>query len=337
MIDEKNYSLLAHNTFGIPAACDRFLEYESIAEAQAIAHFLRGSTAPLLLLGAGSNLLLKGDFHGIVVHSAIKGIDVAPIDNDVIVRCGSGEIFDDVVDFCVTHGYHGIENLSLIPSEVGASAVQNIGAYGCEVKDVIESVEAVNLVTGEVETITGSDCGYSYRNSKFKHEWKNHYLITHVSYRLSKTFHPHLDYGNIRAALAENHILTPSAKELRQSIIAIREKKLPNPKVLGNAGSFFMNPLVDTHTFKRLITRYPDMPFYKVGETLYKIPAGWLIEQCGWKGKHLGRAGVYEKQALVLVNLGGAKGTDIIALSDAIIHDVKKKFGISIHPEVNIV
>ena len=143
MIDEKNYSLLAHNTFGIPAACDRFLEYESIAEAQAIAHFLRGSTAPLLLLGAGSNLLLKGDFHGIVVHSAIKGIDVTPIDNDVIVRCGSGEIFDDVVDFCVTHGYHGVENLSLIPGEVGASAVQNIGAYGCEVKDVIESVEAL--------------------------------------------------------------------------------------------------------------------------------------------------------------------------------------------------
>lgn len=337
MIDEKNYSLLAHNTFGIPAACDRFLEYESIAEAQAIAHFLRASTAPLLLLGAGSNLLLKGDFHGIVVHSAIKGIDVAPIDNDVIVRCGSGEIFDDVVDFCVTHGYHGVENLSLIPGEVGASAVQNIGAYGCEVKDVIESVEAVNLATGEVETITGSDCGYSYRNSKFKHEWKNHYLITHVSYRLSKTFHPHLDYGNIRAALAENHILTPSAKELRQSIIAIREKKLPNPKVLGNAGSFFMNPLVDAHTFERLITRYPAMPFYKVGETRYKIPAGWLIEQCSWKGKHLGRAGVYEKQALVLVNLGGAKGTDIIALSDAIIHDVEKKFGISIHPEVNIV
>ena len=337
MIDEKNYSLLAHNTFGIPAACDRFLEYESIAEAQAIAHFLRGSTAPLLLLGAGSNLLLKGYFHGIVVHSAIKGIDVAPIDNDVIVRCGSGEIFDDVVDFCVTHGYHGVENLSLIPGEVGASAVQNIGAYGCEVMDVIESVEAVNLTTGEVETITGSDCGYSYRNSKFKHEWKNHYLITHVSYRLSKTFHPHLDYGNIRAALAENHILTPSAKELRQSIIAIREKKLPNPKVLGNAGRFFMNPLVDAHTFERLITRYPAMPFYKVGETLYKIPAGWLIEQCGWKGKHLGRAGVYEKQALVLVNLGGAKGTDIIALSDAIIHDVEKKFGISIHPEVNIV
>ncbi|WP_315355889.1 UDP-N-acetylmuramate dehydrogenase [Segatella oulorum] len=337
MIDEKNYSLLAHNTFGIPAACDRFLEYESIAEAQAIAHFLRASTAPLLLLGAGSNLLLKGDFHGIVVHSAIKGIDVAPIDNDVIVRCGSGEIFDDVVDFCVTHGNHGVENLSLIPGEVGASAVQNIGAYGCEVKDVIESVEAVNLATGEVETITGSDCGYSYRNSKFKHEWKNYYLITHVSYRLSKTFQPDLDYGNIRAALAENHILTPSAKELRQSIIAIREKKLPNPKVLGNAGSFFMNPLVDAHTFERLITRYPVMPFYKVGETLYKIPAGWLIEQCGWKGKHLGRAGVYEKQALVLVNLGGAKGTDIIALSDAIIHDVKKKFGISIHPEVNIV
>ena len=337
MIDEKNYSLLAHNTFGIPAVCDRFLEYGSIAEAQAIAHFLRASTVPLLLLGAGSNLLLKGDFHGIVVHSAIKGIDVAPIDNDVIVRCGSGEIFDDVVDFCVTHGYHGVENLSLIPGEVGASAVQNIGAYGCEVKDVIESVEAVNLATGEVETITGSDCGYSYRNSKFKHEWKNHYLITHVSYRLSKTFHPHLDYGNIRAALAENHILTPSAKELRQSIIAIREKKLPNPKVLGNAGSFFMNPLVDAHTFERLITRYPAMPFYKVGETRYKIPAGWLIEQCGWKGKHLGRAGVYEKQALVLVNLGGAKGTDIIALSDAIIHDVEKKFGISIHPEVNIV
>jgi UDP-N-acetylmuramate dehydrogenase len=337
MVDKRNYCLLAHNTFGISARCNRFLEYESIAEAQAIAHILNISTEPLLLLGAGSNLLLKADFQGVVVHSAIKGIAATTNGDEVIVRCGSGELFDDVVSFCVKHGYHGAENLSLIPGEVGASAVQNIGAYGSEVKDIIDSLEAVNCNTGEVVTIACADCGYSYRNSKFKHEWKNHFLITHVSYRLSKIFQPHLDYGNIRLALAKNNIINPSAEELRQTIITIRREKLPDPKVLGNAGSFFMNPLVDKHFFKRLLALYPAMPFYKVEEAVYKIPAAWLIEQCGWKGKSLGPACVYEKQALVLVNLGGAKGSDIVALCNAIVNDVERKFGIVIHPEVNIV
>jgi len=330
-------NLQSFHTFAIPAHAQKILEITSIPQLKQVWDECQQENLPVLFLGQGSNVLFVEDFAGAVLINRLLGIQHEEDQYFHYLHVNGGEVWHDLVQWSIEQSIYGLENLALIPGCAGSAPIQNIGAYGCEVKDVIESVEAVNLATGEVETITGSDCGYSYRNSKFKHEWKNHYLITHVSYRLSKTFQPHLDYGNIRAALAENHILTPSAKELRQSIIAIREKKLPNPKVLGNAGSFFMNPLVEAHTFERLITRYSAMPFYKVGETLYKIPAGWLIEQCGWKGKYLGCAGVYEKQALVLVNLGGAKGTDIIALSDAIIHDVEKKFGISIHPEVNII
>ena len=356
MKDIRDYSLLAHNTFGIDAKCKRFLEYSSVEEARQLVASLTDADKPLLILGGGSNLLLTGDYEGTVVHSAIKGIDVLANENvlanetlavaakdDVLhnsefvfLRCGSGEVFDDVVAYAVEHGFHGAENLSIIPGEVGASAVQNIGAYGVEAKDIIYKVETVEIATGRVMVFDNCDCQYSYRQSRFKHEWKDKYLVTHVVYRLSKHFVPDLDYGNIRASLAAKHIDNPTAQQLRDVIIEIRNAKLPDPKVQGNAGSFFMNPIVDKAKFEELAAQYPGMPHYTIDEAHEKIPAGWMIDQCGWKGKSLGRAGVHDKQALVLVNRGGATGQEIVNLCETIRKDVKQKFGIDIHPEVNV-
>lgn len=337
MKDISNYSLLDYNTFGIDAKCRRFLEYASVEEAQHLVASLAEVDKPLLILGGGSNLLLTGNYEGTVLHSAIKGIQVIEDDADtVLLKCGSGEVFDDVVAYAVNHGYHRAENLSIIPGEVGASAVQNIGAYGVEAKDIIYKVEAVEIATGKVRVFENSDCEYSYRQSKFKHEWKDKYLVTHVTYCLSKTFIPDLDYGNIRASLAAKNILNPTAQQLRDVIIEIRNAKLPDPKVQGNAGSFFMNPIVGKEKYEELASRYPDMPHYTIDALHEKIPAGWMIDQCGWKGKSLGKAGVHDKQALVLVNRGGATGKEILHLCEAIRLDVKNKFGIDIHPEVNI-
>ncbi len=350
MKDVRNYSLLGHNTFGIDACCRRFVEYSSDEEACRLVEKLTAADRPLLILGGGSNLLLTADYHGTVLHSAIKGMEViehAALGDEeldlcsgnpdtVFLKCGSGETFDDVVAFAVEHGYYGAENLSIIPGEVGASAVQNIGAYGAEAKDIIHKVEAVEIATGKVVTFRNADCQYGYRQSKFKHEWKNKYLITHVVYRLSKVFHPELDYGNIRSALEAKGIAQPTASQLRNVIIEIRRAKLPDPELLGNAGSFFMNPIVPRSQYEELAAQYPGMPHYTIDEGHEKIPAGWMIDQCGWKGKSLGNAGVHDKQALVLVNRGGAKGSEIVHLSDTIRRDVKNKFGIDIHPEVNI-
>ncbi len=336
MKDIFNYSLLTHNTFGIDAKCKRFLEYSSVEEAQQVVASLTADDQPLLILGGGSNLLLTGDYEGTVLHSAIKGIEAKEDADSVFLTCGSGEVFDDVVAYAVEHGYHGAENLSIIPGEVGASAVQNIGAYGVEAKDIIYKVEAVEIATGKVVTFDNADCAYSYRQSKFKYEWRDKYLVTHVTYRMSKTFKPDLDYGNIRSSLEAKGIETPTAQQLRDVIIEIRNAKLPDPKVQGNAGSFFMNPIVDKVQYERLAALYPNMPHYTIDAEHEKIPAGWMIDQCGWKGKSLGRAGVHDKQALVLVNRGGAKGEDIIRLCEAIQQDVEAKFAIKIYPEVNI-
>lgn len=345
MKDLKDYSLLAHNTFGIDAKCRRFVEYASVEEAQQLVASLTEADQPLLILGGGSNLLLTGDYQGTVLHSAIMGIEVmenSSFENQedekgfVFLKCGSGEVFDDVVAYAVEHGYHGAENLSIIPGEVGASAVQNIGAYGVEAKDIIYKVEAVEIATGKVVNFDNADCQYSYRQSKFKHEWRDKYLVTHVIYRLSKTFTPDLDYGNIRASLAAKHIAEPTAQQLRDVIIEIRNAKLPDPKVEGNAGSFFMNPIVEKAKYDELAAQHPGMPHYTIDAEHEKIPAGWMIDQCGWKGKSLGRAGVHDKQALVLVNRGGATGEEIVKLCETIRKDVFEKFGIEIHPEVNV-
>ena len=334
MLDIHDYSLLRHNTFGIDAKCSRFLEYADETEALQVASIRREEEQPFLIIGGGSNLLLTRDFEGIVVHSAMKGCEV----KDTQLTCGSGMMWDEVVALSLDSELYGMENLSLIPGDVGASAVQNIGAYGVEAKDFIVRVEAVEIATGRICTFTNADCQYGYRDSRFKHEWKNKYLITHVVYRLkTDDAQPSTEYGNIRAELDRRGIQTPTAAELREVVIAIREAKLPDPKVTGNAGSFFMNPVVSREKFEALLAQYPQIPHYYIDEQHEKIPAGWMIDQCGWKGKSLGRAGVHDKQALVLVNRGGATGQEIVDLCEAIRNDVRERFGIDIHPEVNII
>lgn len=338
MKDIKNYNLLNHNTFGISGNCRRFVEFDNVDELQTCVRSITAEDKPLLIIGGGSNLLLTRDFPGLVLHSAIMGReDVKESDGKVWLRCGSGEIWDDIVAYAVEKGWHGAENLSLIPGEVGASAVQNIGAYGAEAKDLITKVEAVEVATGNVVEFSNEDCRYAYRQSRFKNEWKDHYVITYVTYCFSLDFCPDLDYGNIRHALEEQGISKPTAQQLRQTIINIREAKLPDPKVTGNAGSFFMNPVVGRDVYERLAAQYEGMPHYVVDADHIKIPAGWMIEQCGWKGASLGRAGVHDRQALVLVNRGGATGEEVVTLYKRIIEDVRAKFGIEIHPEVNVI
>ena len=334
MKDLRDYSLKGHNTFGIEARCRRFLEFENDTEAMDVAAILRQSGMPYIIIGGGSNLLLTCDYKGIVVRSGIKGYHFE--DGNRMV-CGSGESFDDMVATSIEAGYYGMENLSLIPGDVGASAVQNIGAYGVEAKDFILCVWAVEIATGKLCMLSADECEYGYRQSRFKNDWKNKYLITRVSYGLSQTFVPRLDYGNIRTELERKGIAAPTAQQLRETIIDIRNAKLPDPKVTGNAGSFFMNPIVTRRKYEDLALQYPDMPHYKVDDGHEKIPAGWMIDQCGWKGRSLGRAGVHDRQALVLVNLGGATGHEIVALCKAIQQDVKATFGIDIYPEVNII
>lgn len=337
MRDVRNYNLLAHNTFGINASCRRFVEFETAQEAASFFSSYSLGVEPLLLIGGGSNLLLTGDFPGLVLRSDIKGMTAREVDGHVLLRCGSGEVWDDVVAYSVSQGWHGAENLSLIPGDVGASAVQNIGAYGAEVKDILVEVEAIEMATGQMVTFTNADCEYAYRDSRFKHDWKNRFFITAVTYRLKKSFQPRLEYGNIRQKLAAEGIDHPTAEQLRQTIINIRNEKLPDVKVEGNAGSFFVNPVVSREKYLELEALYPGMPHYTIDEEHEKIPAGWMIEQCGWKGRTLGHAGVHSRQALVLVNRGGATGQEVLRLCQAVQEDVLRHFGIEIHSEVNIV
>lgn len=330
------YSLLQHNTFGIDALCQRFVSFETVEEITTTFP-ANAPQEPYLILGGGSNLLLTRNFNGTVLHVDIKGMEAQVSGNSILLRCGAGEVWDDVVAQCVVNGWHGAENLSLIPGTVGASAVQNIGAYGVEVKDIIEEVEAVEIATGKTIRISNDDCHYAYRQSRFKNEWRNKYLITHVTYRLSTQFCPKLDYGNIRTELMQRGIVEPTAHELRQTIVDLRNQKLPDVKQQGNAGSFFVNPIIARTQFAELQQRYPDAPHYDVDPQNVKIPAGWLIEKAGWKGRSKGRAGVHSKQALVLVNLGGATGQEVLDLCQTIRQDVKSMFNIDIQPEVNII
>lgn len=332
----RDYSLLPHNTFGMDVKASVFIEYASVEELKEVLS-LYVKDNQWLHIGKGSNLLFTGDFSGIILHSAIKGYEVIHEDtNEVVVRVGAGEVWDDFVAMTVENEWYGAENLSLIPGEVGASAVQNIGAYGVEAKDLIVGVEAIEVSTGKESIFKNEECGYAYRESVFKSSLKYQYLVTHVSYRLKKTPCYHLDYGNIRLELEKQKVRLTLAN-VRQAIISIREAKLPDPKLQGNAGSFFMNPVISREHFEALLVDYPLMPHYEVDAESIKIPAAWMIDQCGWKGKRLGRAGVHDKQALVLVNLGGAVGTEVIALSEAIQKSVYEKFGINILPEVNFI
>lgn len=328
------YSLLPYNTFGIDVSASRFLEYASVAELKE--YIAQGAvTTPFLHIGGGSNLLFTKDYDGLILHSRIGGIEVTAEDSQTVsLRVGAGVVWDDFVACCVEHGWYGAENLSLIPGEVGASAVQNIGAYGVEVKDLITAVETVN-VQGYGRVYSVEECEYAYRSSIFKRPENKSVFVTYVRFRLSKEERYTLDYGTIRQELARYP--APTLPIVRKVIIEIRESKLPDPKVMGNAGSFFMNPIVAKEKLEALQRDYPRIPYYELPDGRVKILAGWMIDQCGWKGKSLGPAAVHDKQALVLVNRGGAKGSDIVALSDAVRASVRDKFGIDIHPEVNVI
>lgn len=334
MIDEVDYSLLGHNTFGIAAIASRYAEYESVSELK---QFIASGalTEPYLHIGQGSNLLFTRNYSGVILHSCIKGKKVMyETDDDIVVRVGGGEVWDEWVAYCVEHEWYGAENLSLIPGEVGAGAVQNIGAYGVEVKDIIQCIETVD-VKGEDCIFTNPQCQYGYRQSIFKHPDMKRYFVTYVTFRLKKKACFHLDYGSIRTELEKYASL--NLTNVRQAIISIRSNKLPDPQIMGNAGSFFMNPVISRKKFEQIQKSYPHIPFYEIDAFNIKVPAGWMIEQCGWKGKSLGPVGVYDKQALILVNKGGAMGKDVVALSNAIRQSVLTKFNIDIQPEVNFI
>ena len=333
----KDYSLLSHNTFGMDVKASVFVEYASVEELKDVLRQYPLTEGAWLHIGGGSNLLFTGDYPGVILHSAIKGYEIVSEDaEEVVVRVGAGEVWDDFVAYTVAKGWYGAENLSLIPGEVGASAVQNIGAYGVEAKDLIVKVETVEVATGKERVFDNAECGYAYRESVFKLSLKGQYIVTKVSYRLKKTPCYHLDYGNVRTELEKSGCAL-TLENVREGIIKIREAKLPDPKVQGNAGSFFMNPIVPRNQFEALLAQYPRMPYYEVDACRVKIPAAWMIDQCGWKGKQLGNAGVHHNQALVLVNCGDATGEEIIRLSEAIRESVSEKFGVSISPEVNFI
>lgn len=326
-----------HNTFGMDVKASLFVEYESVAELQSVLSDKDVIAGNRLHIGGGSNLLFKGDYAGTVLHSAVRGYEVvAENEREIEVRVGAGEVWDDFVAYTVRNNWYGAENLSLIPGEVGASAVQNIGAYGVEAKDLIVSVETVEVETGRERVFTREECRYAYRESIFKQELKGKYIVTYVTYRLSKLPVFHTEYGNVRGEL-EKQGGGMTLENVRKVIIAVREAKLPDPRVQGNAGSFFMNPIVSRKRFETIRQQYPDVPHYEVAGNRVKIPAAWMIDRCGWKGKQMGRVGVHSKQALVLVNCGGATGEEVIALAGRIQESVFQKFGIAISPEVNFI
>lgn len=329
-----DYSLLAHNTFHFDVRCRHFVEYESEDELKQLLDEGIYFQGPWMHIGRGSNLLFQADYPGTIFHSAIKGIElINEKDTNVFVRVGAGEIFDDFIAYCVSQHWYGAENLSLIPGEVGSSAVQNIGAYGAEAKDIILTVEAIDVESHEPRVFSNKECGYAYRSSRFKHEWTGRYIITHVTFRLSKCPTLNVDYGNVRDEL-DRQQLKPTIENVRDVIMCIRREKLPDPDVTGNAGSFFMNPVVGRKRFELLHEAYPDMPYYDVDEDNVKIPAAWMIDRCGWKGQRVGNAGVHGKQALILVNCGQATGQEVVALAKEIQYSVFQQFGINIEPEV---
>lgn len=333
---EENYSLEKHNTFHLPVKTRWFMEYETEEELQRILQDEYFQECVSMHIGGGSNLLFINDYNGIILHSRIMGMKVQEeTDESVWLRVGAGERWDDVVAYAVSNGWGGIENLSLIPGEAGATAIQNIGAYGVEIKDVVETVETYNQLTFEKRIFTKEECGYGYRMSYFKDEQHDPYIVTYITIRLSKNPVYSIHYGNLQEELRQYPEIT--LETIRQAIIKVRQEKLPDPEVYGNAGSFFMNPIITIEHFERLKKEYPDIPSYLASEGRIKIPAGWLIERCGFKGKRHGEVGVYEKQALVLVNLGGAQGYEIALVAESIRTAVNDRFGIELVPEVKYV
>lgn len=337
MLVEKDISLKPYHTFGIDVKAKYFVEVRDMEDVKNALAFQKEQNLQLLILGGGSNLLFTKDFEGMVMKVALKGIEkIEEDENAVWLKVAAGENWHEFVLFCIENGWGGVENLSLIPGTVGAAPMQNIGAYGVEIKETFDSLEAYHLQNGEIHQFSKEECKFGYRESIFKNEVKGQYLITSVVFKLLKKHILNFSYGDIQQILARENV-QPSINNISQAVIEIRSSKLPNPKEIGNAGSFFKNPFVEKTHFEKLKTLYPQMPMYPVDEKLVKIPAGWLIEQCGWKGYKNGDAGVHTKQALVLVNYGNAKGGEIGMLSEMIKKSVSEKFGIALHTEVNIV
>ena len=332
---EENNSLQQLHTFHLSVSARWFAEYQSIEELIDLLKTDLLRENPFLQIGGGSNLLFTSDYEGVILHSKIKFIEVVSETSEyVTVKAGSGVVWDDFVKYSVSNGWGGAENLSLIPGEVGASAVQNIGAYGVEVKDIILQVEAIEVATGKERTFTTAECMYGYRVSIFKKEMKGKYIITSVIYLLRKNPVYHLDYGNLRHAIGNKNI---NLQTIRDTVIEIRKSKLPDPDDYGNAGSFFMNPVIPVSQYNLLKEKYPEIPFYPVDTQSVKVPAAWLIDKAGWKNKMLGGAAVHYKQCLVLINKDNAVAKDIIDLAQNIVDSVKSLYGITIKPEVNYI
>jgi UDP-N-acetylmuramate dehydrogenase len=332
-------NLKTYNSFGFDAVAKQFAEIDEVSDLLTLITSGALQSQSTLILSGGNNILFQNDvFDGLVVYINTKGIEILREDgNEVVVRAQAGEDWPDFVRFCVGKGWHGLENLAHIPGEVGAAPVQNIGAYGMELKDSFLRCEALDLTTGETKVFTQEDCRFGYRESVFKHELKGQYVITSVDFLLKKNAPLNLEYGNIKAYLEQNGIGSPSLQQLHDAICAIRDAKLPDVKQIGSAGSFFKNPVISIEQFEALQQQYPNIPHYPDNIGMVKVPAGWLIEQAGWKGWRNEHVGVYNKQALVLVHYGGGKGQDIVELAHKIQDSVEKKFGIRISPEVNFV
>ena len=335
MLPVFNASLLQYNTFGLDTKAKIFVEARSVRDLAEILETKEWKSLPRFILGGGSNILLTQDIQALVIHNQITGIkEVAEDDEHVHLHVGAGEMWHDLVMYCVAREYAGIENLSLIPGTVGAAPMQNIGAYGVEVKNVIESVEAIETETGLMRIFSNGECHFGYRESIFKKELKGKYIITGVNFILSKKPQFHIEYGDIRKTLEEEGVTELSIKAVSDAIISIRRSKLPDPKEIGNAGSFFKNPEITLEQYEKVKSGFSEIPGYPT-DLGVKVPAGWLIEKAGWKGYREGQAGVHTRQALVLVNYGGATGAQIKALSEKIQDSVELKFDIRLTPEVN--
>ena len=336
LIVQNNISLKNYNSFGIDVSAKHFAEINSEEDLQQLFQQTDVVKHPVLILGGGSNMLFTQDFDGLIIRINIKGIEHQIENNSIKVKAGAGENWNDLVQYAVAHNFGGLENLSLIPGSVGASPIQNIGAYGVEVKDVFDNCQAYEIETGIIKTFHKNDCKFAYRESIFKQDLKGKYIITSVTFNLSLNADLNTQYGAISQELQNRNISNPSIKDVSDVVSHIRVAKLPDPKTIGNAGSFFKNPIVSKTKSDSLSRYFPDMVHFNVGTNEVKLAAGWLIEQCGWKGKIVGNTGTWKNQALVLVNYGEASGKEIFDFSASIIDSVKVKFGVDLEREVNI-
>ena len=337
MLIQENYPLKSYNTFGIAANAKQFVSVKSVTELSQI--LIDYKTSQKFILGGGSNMLLTQDIDALVIHIDLKGKKIVNQDeNFVDIECQAGENWHEFVLWTINQDFGGLENMSLIPGNVGTTPIQNIGAYGTEIKDTMLSCKAINIDNQKVRTFSNKECNFGYRESVFKNELKNQYIITSVTFKLTKKNHKiNISYGDIQSELANKNIIQPTLVDVSNAVIAIRQSKLPHPKVLGNSGSFFKNPIISKKYFIAIQKNHPEIKFFEINNEHVKVPAGWLIEQAGFKGKRFGDAGIHKNQALVLVNYGNATGQEILEVSKNIQKTVFEKFGINIEAEVNII